>query len=247
MKRTPLMFAALAPLLATAGEGSALQSTIDIQKLQNDIRASQVIGADVNVQDAQGEDVGRVDDLLIAGDGRVAAVLIDGLTRMDGRQVGTVTDEGLKVAWDDVRYDPAAETVSLASAASALQRSRLSSMNSHASGMQTGSEARAAATDADTRGTPASGSSAGESFPAGELIGMDVHLSDAKSFGEVEDVLIDEQDGKASALVVGAWEGFDRQTYALPVELQGVNREDHAIDYPYTESDVVALQEYERE
>lgn len=92
-----------------------------------------------------------------------------------------------------------------------------------------------------------SGQSSGASQPfrASKIIGMEVHLSDAKSFGEVEDVLINPQEGKASALVVDTWEGFDKQTYALPVELDAVNREDNAIDYTYTESEVIALQEYE--
>lgn len=288
MKRTPLMFAALVPLFATAGESGALQSKVDPQKLEQDIELSKVLGAEVQLQGAaqagqqgnqQGESSGEVQDVLIASDGRIEAVLIDGLNAQDGggqsmdqstgqtgtadeervstaqdasggqttaASVGTVTDEGLtKVQWDQVSYDPAAETVTVSSS---TQGSGVSSMESDASGLQSGSASfgEQGATASSMQASSAS-TSGGESFEASEIIGMEVHLSDAKSFGEVGDVLINEQEGKASALIVNAWEGFDRQTYALPVELDAVNREDNAIDYSYTESDVIALQEYERE
>ncbi|HEX7029328.1 MAG TPA: PRC-barrel domain-containing protein [Gammaproteobacteria bacterium] len=267
MKRMFLLMTAFAPLIATASEEGSLQSRIDVQKLQQDVRATEVIGADVAMQGA--EESGTVEDLEISADGRIQAVLIDGLDQQDASQqqeqgqqtqdqrvsatrggsVGTQTDEGLtKVQWQQVEYDPQEQTVNLSASGqqgtggSGSQSQQGSSMSGSASGsmgmggMQTAGQAQSQ--------QQAGG---GDSFRASEIIGMEVHLSDAASFGEVEDVLIDRQQGKASALLVDAWEGFDKQTYALPVELNSVNREDDTLTYNYTESDVIALQEYEEQ
>lgn len=239
MKHRLLVLAALAPLAATASEGESLQSKIDVQQLQENLRATDVIDADVM---RNGEDAGDVEDVIISTDGRVEAVLVDGLDdgNNDAAQqpvsvprektddiagAGMPTDEGLQnIPWSQVSYDPQEDSVQLESGGQAqMSRTRGSMLSSQ----------------------QASPDGGGSTFRASDIIGMEVHLSDADSFGEVEDLLIDAQQGKTTALLVDAWEGFDKQTYALPVELDAVNREDNTLSYEYTESEVKALQEYE--
>lgn len=126
MKHAPLMFAALVPLLATAGQGGDLQSKVDPQKLQQDIEASQVIGAELAARDGA-----QVQDLEISADGRIEAVLIDGMDQSQsadqasrqnasatqgGGSTGTQTQDGLtRVQWDKVSFNAAEDTVSLTS------------------------------------------------------------------------------------------------------------------------------------
>lgn len=82
---------------------------------------------------------------------------------------------------------------------------------------------------------------------ASRLVGLEVHLSDERSFGEVEDVLIDPRSGKASALVVDSMEFFDKERYALPVNLDGINTEDGSLSLQLTRQDVKDLGEFEME
>lgn len=80
---------------------------------------------------------------------------------------------------------------------------------------------------------------------ASELIGLEVNLADEDSFGEVEDVMVDPENGKASALVVDSMEFFDKERYALPVELQGLNSEDDALTLRLTQQQVEDMGEFE--
>lgn len=80
---------------------------------------------------------------------------------------------------------------------------------------------------------------------ASKLIGLEVNLSDEESFGEVEDVMIDSRNGKASALIVDTMEFFDKERYALPVELQGLNRENRSLMLQLTHQQVEAMGEFE--
>ena len=82
---------------------------------------------------------------------------------------------------------------------------------------------------------------------ASRLVGLEVHLSDERSFGEVEDVLIDSRSGKASALVIDSMEFFDKERYAVPVNLDGINTEDDSLSLQLTRQDVKDMGEFEME
>lgn len=239
-----LILAALAPLAATAAE--TLQSRIDVQKLQEDLRVTDVIGANVMRGD---KDSGDVEDVVIGANGRVEAVLVEGLDGAEdggddaqqqpvsmpqekaGSGIGTQTEEGFtKIDWSKVTYDPQQDNVRL---------------NVDAQGSAQAPDYSDMRASAEMPGSVQPAEASSDTFHASEIVGMEVHLSDAESFGEVEDVLIDRQQGEVSALLVDTWEGFDKQTYALPAELDGINREDNTLTYDYTESEVTALQEYE--
>lgn len=79
---------------------------------------------------------------------------------------------------------------------------------------------------------------------ASELVGMEVNLADEESFGEVEDVLIDMEQGKASAIVVDSMEFFDKERYALPVELDAINAEEEEITLQYTQQQLEEMEEF---
>lgn len=276
MRHLPLMLVALAPLAGIAAQGDDLKSKVNLEKLQQDTKASEIIGSEV--REASGKEAGEVEDLVIGMNGRIEAVLLntddelfnddagaaadgpmepvepvdDGLReRQDvdlenadrgqaGEQatIGKPTDsEDLrKVNWSKVNYDPSQDQVTISGSGSGTSdRNRPVRGTSSDAGSSAGQRA----------GGQPGGGNAVDSFRASEIIGMEVHLEDAKSFGSVEDVLIDTKQGKATAFLVDAWEGLDKQTYALPVNIKAINSENDSIDYPYTESDVVALQEYE--
>lgn len=80
---------------------------------------------------------------------------------------------------------------------------------------------------------------------ASNLVGMEVNLSDEESFGEVEDVLIDMQNGEASAIVVDSMEFFDKERYALPVDLSSINLEEEEITLQFTEQQIDDMEEFE--
>lgn len=217
MKHRTLLLAAVVPL-AAAGAGESLQGKIDVRELRQDIRATDVMRGD--------KDAGDVEDLLVAADGSIEAVLVEDLDGgndvrqqpVDAPQDGALRDDDdadddlARIAWDAISYDPDDDSVSL---------------------------------DVDKAGSqPAARTAAGETFLASDIVGMEVHLSDAESFGEVEDLMIDGEQGKVSAVLVDTWQGFDKRTYALPVELDKVNTREGTLAYGYTESEVTSLQEY---
>lgn len=80
---------------------------------------------------------------------------------------------------------------------------------------------------------------------ASELIGLEIHLADEESFGEVEDVMIDAANGRASALIVDTMEFFDKERYALPIELAALNRENESLTLQLTQQQVEAMGEFE--
>lgn len=82
---------------------------------------------------------------------------------------------------------------------------------------------------------------------ASELVGMEVDLSDEESFGEVEDVLINAESGKASALVVDSMEFFDKERYALPVELNDINAEEETLTLQYSAQQLEEMGEFDME
>lgn len=271
MRRLPVMISAIVPLAAVAAESGNLESRINIEKLQQDVQASEILGA--GVRGADGQEAGEVEDIVVGRNGRIEAVLVNTDTQMLGNdednsenrnagaaereqqgalqnasqdsgqqqaQIGQPTDEeGLrKVRWSQVSYDASTDQLD-------VQSSSGSSASGGSGSVQDTSASSGSSSDPSSGSSGSSGNQQITSFRVSELQGMEVHLEDAKSFGSVEDVLIDPKQGKATALLVDTWEGFDKQTYALPVNIEAINAENDSIDYQYTESDVVALQEFE--
>ena len=76
---------------------------------------------------------------------------------------------------------------------------------------------------------------------------MEVNLTDEESFGEIEDVLIDLESGTASALVVDSMQFFDKERYALPVNLDNVNPEDEELTLEVTQQELEAMGEFDME
>src|SRR5690606_11393395 len=123
MKHRTLLLAAVVPL-AAAGAGESLQGKIDVRELRQDIRATDVMDADVMRGD---KDAGDVEDLLVAADGSIEAVLVEDLDGgngvrqqpVDAPQDGALRDDDdadddlARIAWDAISYDPAAGRVSL--------------------------------------------------------------------------------------------------------------------------------------
>lgn len=281
MKRAPLVFAALVPFLATAGGSDSLQKQVDVQKLEDDVGLTEVIGADV--QSRAGEDVGDVDDVMLTSDGRIESVLInrDSIADVDVEEdaatadarVGAtdddiemtsdtedagsmLTDEDVqRVQWSQISYNQEDEVVRL-SGQDSSRMTGTSSADTRASAQQTtstmaGSDdrgtagARVGATTGMADANSGMSSGSGETYRASDVIGMEVNLADEESFGEVEEVLINSDTGNASAIVVDAWEGFDKQRYALPVNLESVNEEEETLTVQYSEEEVDQLEEYE--
>lgn len=82
---------------------------------------------------------------------------------------------------------------------------------------------------------------------ASKLVGLEVNLSDEESWGEVEDVMIDAQGGKASAIVVDSMEFFSKERYALPVDLSNINTEEEVLNLQLSEKQVKDMGEFEME
>lgn len=82
---------------------------------------------------------------------------------------------------------------------------------------------------------------------ASMLIGMEVNLVNEDSFGEVEDVMLDPATGKASALVIDSMEFFDKERYAVPVNLDAVNAEEEELTLQYTQEQLEQMGEFKME
>src|SRR5690606_29630326 len=115
MKQRALLLAITVPLAASAGE--SLQDRIDVRELRQDIHATELLDADVMLG---GKDAGDVEDLLVAADGSIRAVLVEDLDDGNGlRQLpvdlpqdGAADDDDVaEVTWDAVSYDRARESV----------------------------------------------------------------------------------------------------------------------------------------
>lgn len=78
---------------------------------------------------------------------------------------------------------------------------------------------------------------------ASELLGMDVHLSDEESYGEIEDVLIS-KDGKASAYIIDAGNFFQTEQYALPADAS-VDQQEQTVRYELTSEELESIEEFD--
>lgn len=89
----------------------------------------------------------------------------------------------------------------------------------------------------------------GVRFANGELmarsvLGMEVNLEDAESFGRVEDVLITD-DGEASAFVVDSWDLTDKQRHAIPADIDAVDPRAGAVRLSYSAEELDELEEFD--
>lgn len=128
-------------------------------------------------------------------------------------------NEFVELQWSDVSYNVAEQVLR-------VSRDAFSEMQT-VQYNQSGGEARQGGVRAST------------------LIGLEISLSDEESFGEVEDVMIDSSNGKASALVVDTMEFFNKERYALPIQLEGLNRENESLTLQLTQQQVKAMGEFE--
>lgn len=278
MTRTPLLLAALLPLVASAGAPSTSPGNIDQQELRDDLQVTNLLG--MNVQ-SDGQDVGAIEDIIFDKDGRIASVIIQregDVDRVAGEAEQALDDAqaGAEDAWQDVtdeRDRPTRESVADTSERGAapdesddsgmgLDPDRIGTAElgdafakvdwSSLSVDQQAEAVRIAGGDASlqtieydqTESLQASGETSGE-VRASKLVGMEVNLSDEESFGEVEDVLIDARTGKASAIVVDSMEFFDKERFALPVNLESMNAEQEELTVQFTKEQIDQMEEFE--
>lgn len=271
MKRTPLYFAAFVPVAAiAAGQGGGVQ--IDYNELRDDLQATTLLGTNVQAED--GSDVGSIADIMLDASGGASIIIqregefalddvnvIDDEARDGAGQTGAVGedrqdaalgeadmtdmeagmeetgadqgmdpdragsmevgDEFVKVEWNRIQYNAEEESASL--------KGGLESADPVAY-EQTG--------ELDTSDSM---------VRASMLIGMEVNLADEDSFGEVEDVMLDPSTGKASALVIDSMEFFDKERYAVPVNLDQLNPAEEELTLQYTQQELEQLGEFEME
>ncbi|HEX7048471.1 MAG TPA: PRC-barrel domain-containing protein [Gammaproteobacteria bacterium] len=141
---------------------------------------------------------------------------------LDPDRIGTTElgDAFVKVDWSSLSVDQQAEVAHLAGGGASMQTIQYD----------------------QTEALP----NAGE-VRASNLVGMEVNLSNEESFGEVEDVLIDTKSGKASAIVVDSMQFFDKERFALPVELDTVNAEEEELTVQYTKEQIEGMEEFQME
>lgn len=313
MKRTPLMIAALVPIVAIASEQAVTEQSVDQQQLRNHVQVTKILGAEV--QSGDGLDVGTVEDIVFDQQGNVSSVLVqrEGNRMSEGRD--RWPDEGEPEAGDNAGMEDVADDVSGSVERGAERTGAAVERGAEEAGQEweeaTGDEDEytdadvAEVRDDDRERTDREGNGMdmtvdpdraetmemGDDFAtvqwsdvsynaeeevlrmnteassglqtvqydqssaqtlqgevrASKLVGLEVNLSDEESFGEVEDVMIDPESGKASALVVDTMEFFDKERYALPVELQGINVEEESLTLQMTQEEVKAMGEFEME
>jgi sporulation protein YlmC with PRC-barrel domain len=273
MKRTPLLIAALMPLVATAGASTGTQ--LDHAELQNDLQVTKLLGA--NVQSSTGEEIGAVEDVLLDSDGNVKSVIVQREGDIEGmadsaRDTAEETMASAERNWEDVtseEEDAATDVddsaVSDTGAADAAdERDGMGLDPDRAGTAEIGDEFAtvdwsSVSWDEESGVVQLSGDSASlqavqydqtaasppDEIRASELVGMEVNLADEESFGEVEDVLIDMEQGRASAIVVDSMEFFDKERYALPVDLNAINTEDEELTLQYTQQQIEDMEEFD--
>ncbi|HEX7048473.1 MAG TPA: PRC-barrel domain-containing protein [Gammaproteobacteria bacterium] len=235
MKRAPLLLIAMLPFMASAG-GDKQAAQVDQEKLKNAVPVTEIVGQDV--RSSGGEEFGEVDSVAFTKNGEVAYYAIepdmemyestsasytpgedevlygsneisDGADHFDddsamiGR-VGTSIDL-IYVEPDKVSFDESGNIVT-------VKMTEVEFMEGQGTVDRTDQEGLIEATD---------------------VVGMEVDLADAESFGEVEDVMIGEDATQAVALVVDSWDGANKERRALPVALDSVNAEDESIRYEF--------------
>lgn len=270
MKRTPLLLVALMPFVASAGAAPESTQNVDVQELSDDLQATALLGMNV---ESGGQEIGAIEDIVFDKDGSIASVIVQregGVEQLTGEAEQAADDARVAAedAWDDATDDrdrPTRDTVAdssergeddadgmgldpdrmgtaeMGDAFAKVDWSSLSvdSQNSVVRVAGGGASLQNVAYDQ----TEPLGST-GE-VRASHLIGMEVNLSDEESFGEVEDVMIDPATGKASAIVVDSMEFFDKERFALPVDLANVDTQEETLTVQYTKQQMEQMEEYE--
>lgn len=270
MKRTSLLMAALLPFVATAGAQTGVDK-LDHQALKDDVQVTRLLGADVESGD--GQNIGSVEDVTLDRDGKVTAVIVQrggDAERVldDAGNAATEARTAVEDTWDEATDDRARRTRDDTAVASRdgaaddadpdFDPDRIGStemgddfVKVELSDMSFDAEAGVVRLNVDSASLQPAEYSQDESsrvmdeVRASKLVGMEVNLTDEESFGEVEDVLINMQDGSASALIVDSMEFFDKERYALPVELQNLNEEEEELTLEITQQEIEALEEFD--
>lgn len=277
MKRTYLLLAAFVmPFVASAGAAPSTNAEkVDYQELRDDLQVTDLLGLNVqsdgkdmgaiedvifskdgriasviiqregDIESAAGEAEQAVEDTRASAEGAwedatderdrptreaaadasdrgdEAADQQDGMG-LDPDRAGTMElgDAFVKVDWSSLSVDQQAEVANLAGGGASVQTIQYD----------------------QTEALP----NAGE-VRASNLVGMEVNLSNEESFGEVEDVLIDAKSGKASAIVVDSMQFFDKERFALPVNLDAINAEEEELTVQYTKEQIEEMEEFEME
>lgn len=268
MKCIPLLTLTLLPFMATAGAQAGVDK-LDHQALRDDVQVTQLLGADVESGD--GQNIGSVEDVTLDRDGKVTAVIVqrggDAARVLD--DAGNAASEArtaVEDTWDEATGDRERRTRDDAPVASRdgadadadFDPDRIGStemgddfVKVELSDVSFDAETGIVRLNVDSASLQPAEYSQDEpsrvmdEVRASKLVGMEVNLTDEESFGEVEDVLINMQDGSASALIVDSMEFFDKERYALPVELQNLNEEEEELTLEITQQDVEALEEFD--
>lgn len=259
MKRLSLAFAAFVPLVAVAGGGGD-KATVDQSKLQKAMPATALLDGRVQSGD---EVLGRIENIAVSADGQIAYFVVEdtggvrerelaqqrrGLTDDDQRAWSDESDveTGEDVAESDRRaYGvEAGVTAEDAEGPEDAQRAAGEGITVQAESIRfddANGEVTVTAREMDDQRV----AGGGDEVMVSELIGMDVNLADADSFGEVEEVMISDDGGEVVALVVDNWEGLDKQRRALPME--GVQFGEDSLSYSLTKDEVTASPEFSLE
>lgn len=225
---TIMSIATFAPFVAAAETGTATVSTAELQET---VPLTQL--SDADVLGIGGENYGDVHGVLLDSNGRVTSLLVkregeQGSTadagQTSGSELATVdvdvadaagTSGVVEVPWENISYDQQENKVRLSG------------------------ETRQTTVVA---GEPGNITQRGVML-ASDLLDMNVALSDAESYGEVQDILINPQEGQATAVVVDTGGFFASETYAVPFDAATINEQQREVVLPNAEQDFEEAEE----
>lgn len=235
MKTGILIIAAAMPFIADAA-GAEKGVVADDAALRDAVTLTTILEA--NVESADGREIADLANVLIATDGRIKAYLLDA-SDTDAANTGDAVTFADDVA--DFDEAPVGET---ASREDELQLDHLvvDARNAHYDDVEQVLEVDLGGRslgDLPQQDRGVSGQN--EGVYGDDLIGMEVNLADAESFGEIEDVLVDADGARVVAYVVDSIDGLDRKRHALRADAAQFNTTASTIrqEYGETEIDVV--------
>lgn len=211
------MTMAAAVILATLTPATAVHRIPDDERLHSAVPLTELIDREVETLD--GRVIGELRDVLLTDEGRLAEYLIHRAAPGDAWNRGATEFADDVANYDQPPfYDAESEEgeLELKYVAAAPQQLTFEE-NSEVVRINLGPEGYSGLPQRDARRF-----SQREQVRGSEIIGMEVDLLDADSFGSVEDILL--ADGEVVAYVVDNWDGLDKQRRALPVEVVGFRR-----------------------
>lgn len=255
MKRTPLLFAAFIPFAAAAaGQDSGGQ--FDYSELRDDLQVTSLLGT--NVQANDGSDIGSISDVIIDANGGASVIIqregefaLDDVNLGEGADTAAETDPSAEMAADmeDTGADQGLDPDRAGSMEPGDEFVKVDwrqiqyARGDEFASLKGGIEAAEPVAYEQTAELNTQDSAARASM----LIGMEVNLADEDSFGEVEDVMLDPTTGKASALVIDSMEFFDKERYAVPIDLGNLNPGEEELTLQYTQEELEQMGEFEME